>query len=169
MKKPLFRFTTSWLCSLALLYSSAGAASPYVITTGASSALSVASGVSLVVSGPFLLYTLGWASGAEDFAQGERRNIEAGPIPDMRVIAVEHTGQGSHQVALADPSNPENKAMLSWTERQDDPTAQFVVGQHIAFVPSPQGAGWVLRAESGAALAFVPTATAIDDSHSQTM
>ena len=33
----------------------------------------------------------------------------------------------------------------------------------------PQGAGWMLRADDGAALAFVPTAQAAADSHSQTL
>ena len=35
--------------------------------------------------------------------------------------------------------------------------ANFVAGQTVAFTPSPRGTGWMLRAEDGAVLTFVPT------------
>ena len=47
--------------------------------------------------------------------------------------------------------------------------AGFTVGAKIAFQPSPQGAGWMLRNPQGAALAFVPTIEAVDESRTRTL
>lgn len=130
--------------------------------------------VKMVLSAPLIVSAV-----AADTISGDLRNastssskqphkqIDAGPIPDMTIKSVQDNPQGGRQVSLEDPHNAANKAVLNWPQSQNDPAAHFVVGQTVFFVPSQNGSGWMLRAEDGAALVFVPTAAASSDSHSQ--
>ena len=99
----------------------------------------------------------------------EKRRISAGPLPDLEVKSIETAADGGRRVTLEDPANAENRATLQWPKREDDPAAGFTVGAKIAFQPSPQGAGWMLRNPEGAALAFVPTIEAVDESRTRTL
>ena len=129
----------------------------------------------LIVSGPLFLSAAGVNKAIDGSREafkgkdGKPRRISAGPLPDMKVKSIDSTAEGGRRVALEDPSNPENSATLQWPQREDNPAANFVVGGTVAFTPSPQGAGWMLRAEDGAVLSFVPTAEAAADSHSATL
>jgi len=103
------------------------------------------------------------AGGAARSADGARRmssdrqtaRISTGPLPDMRVEAITQQADGGRSVALVDPANAANTARLQWPQREDNPAANFVQGQTVAFTASPQGTGWMLRAEDGAVLTFV--------------
>ena len=143
------------------------------LTNSQASVLVTASSVTLVVSGPVFLSAAGVnkvldASEHAKQSRAERKakRISAGPLPDMTVKSIDTTADGGRQVALEDPSNAENTATLRWPQREDNPAANFKLGERVAFTPSAQGAGWMLRAEDGAVLAFVPTAEAASDSHS---
>lgn len=166
--------TAALLIALSLLSPSPAHADGFHLE-GSGGSMFITSVVSLaVVTGPFLLVSAGGrglsdASGSDRSHAANKREMDAGPIPDMRIKSVDHDEQGGRRVALEDPINPENKATLSWTQRTDDPAAQFVVGQTVAFAPSPKGAGWVLRAENGHALTYIPTVTASQDHHSGIM
>jgi hypothetical protein len=128
----------------------------------------------MVVSGPMFLSAAG-VRGAADMSKasserrGEKPRLSAGHLPDLEVKSIETAADGGRRVALEDPGNPENRATLEWPKREDDPAAGFRVGAMIAFQPSPQGAGWMLRAEDGAVLTFVPTIEASDDSRTQVL
>jgi len=128
----------------------------------------------MVVSGPIFLSAAG-VRGAADMSResserrAEKRRISAGPLPDLEVKSVETAADGGRRVTLEDPANAENRATLQWPKREDDPAAGFTVGSKVAFQPSPQGAGWMLRNPEGAALAFVPTIEAVDESRTQTL
>lgn len=138
------------------------------------SMLVTGSSVVMVVSGPIFLSAAG-VRGVADMSKEsterreEKRRISAGPLPDLEVKSVETAADGGRRVALEDPANPENHATLQWPKREDDPAAGFTVGAKIAFQPSPQGAGWMLRNPEGAALAFVPTIEAVDESRTRTL
>lgn len=131
--------------------------------------------VEMLVSGPFFLSAMA-ANKASDASQTsterkdeKSRRISAGQLPDMHVKSIGNTADGGRRVALEDPANPENRATLQWPKREDDPAAGFTVGGKIAFQPSPQGAGWMLRTTDGTALAFVPTLEAVDESRTRTL
>lgn len=126
----------------------------------------------LVVSGPLFLSAAGVRKAADmsgGHRDGRARRATAGNLPDMRVKSVGTNAEGGRQVALEDPANPENTAMLQWPKRNDDPAAGFNEGTLVAFQPSPQGTGWMLRNPQGAALAFVPTIEAADESRTSTL
>lgn len=95
--------------------------------------------------------------------------IKPEQVPDMEVKSIRERDDGGREVLLQDPQNPENTAQLQWPARQDDPASSFRVGQNVAFTSSEEGSGWLLRDGSaqGDTLAFVPTAQASLDSHSQ--
>lgn len=138
------------------------------------SVLVAGSSVVMVVSGPIFLSAAGVRGAAEMSKESrerreEKRRISAGPLPDLEVKSVDTAADGGRRVALEDPANPENHATLQWPKREDDPAAGFTVGEKIAFQPSPQGAGWMLRNPAGAALAFVPTIEAMDESRTRTL
>lgn len=144
--------------------------------TGSEASMLVASASAMmIVSGPLYLSAssvnkvVEGSSKAFHGKDGKPRRISAGPLPDMKVKSIDTTEEGGRRVALEDPSNPENTATLQWPQREDNPAANFVVGGTVAFTPSPKGAGWMLRAEDGAVLSFVPTAEAAGDSHSATL
>lgn len=130
--------------------------------------------VVMVVSGPVFLSAAGVRNVADKSKESrerrhDKRRLSAGPLPDMQVKQITSTADGGRAVALEDPLNPENTAHLQWPQREDNPAANFVLGQTVAFTPSPQGAGWMLRAEDGAALTFVPTIQAADESRTSTL
>lgn len=138
------------------------------------SVLVTGSSVVMVVSGPIFLSAAG-VRGATDMSKEsrerreEKRRISAGPLPDLEVKSIETAADGGRRVTLEDPANVENRATLQWPKREDDPAAGFTLGSRIAFQPSPQGAGWMLRNPEGAALAFVPTIEAVDESRTRTL
>lgn len=146
----------------------------FKINGSQASVLITASSVVMVVSGPIFLSAAG-VRGAADMSKEsserreEKRRISAGPLPDLEVKSVETAADGGRRVTLEDPANVENRATLQWPKREDDPAAGFTVGAKIAFQPSPQGAGWMLRSPQGAALAFVPTIETVDESRTRTL
>ena len=89
----------------------------------------------------------------------------------MEVKSIKDREDGGREVLLQDPANPENTAQLQWPARADDPASSFRVGQNVAFTSSEEGSGWLLRDghAQGDALAFVPTAQALLNSHSDTL
>ncbi|MCL7714917.1 hypothetical protein [Stenotrophomonas mori] len=129
----------------------------------------------MVVSGPLFLSAAG-ARGAADLSSDSRerrderaRRIGAGPLPDMRVNSVATADDGGRRVTLEDPQNAENTATLQWPKREDDPAAGFSEGAMVAFQPSPQGSGWMVRDDTGTALAFVPTIQTADESRTRVL
>ena len=138
------------------------------------SMLVTGSSVVMVVSGPIFLSAAG-VRGAADMSKesserrDEKRRASAGKLPDLEVKSVDTAADGGRRVVLEDPANVENRATLQWPKGEDDPAAGFTVGTKIAFQPSPQGAGWMLRNPEGAALAFVPTIEAVDESRTRTL
>jgi len=168
---------SSALCAAVMISTAAPAvAGPALreLNNSEGSVLLTGSSAVLIVSGPFLLVGAA-AKGASNASEqsserrDEKRRISAGVVPDMKVTAIGQTADGGHQVVLEDPTNTENTATLQWPQREDNPAANFVVGERVAFTPSPQGSGWMLRAEDGAILTYVPTAQAAQDSHSATL
>lgn len=119
----------------------------------------------LVVAVPSIL--LSHSVGGVLQTAGPRQDTRAGPLPPMRVEAVEQDDDGGREVRLQDPDVIEHRAVLRWPARDDDPTAGFIVGARVTFVPTPAGSGWTLHSEAGEALAFVPTETAAADNLSQ--
>lgn len=130
------------------------------------STLVTSAGASMLVSAPLLLVAS--VADKSSTAAGERqaRRFSAGPLPDMKVEAITQDADGGRSVALADPLDAANTASLHWPQREDNPASNFVLGQTVAFTPSPQGAGWMVRAEDGAVLTFVPAIEAASVSHS---
>lgn len=126
-------------------------------------------GVTMLVSAPLLLAaSAANKSSTASARSGERqaRRVSVGPLPDMKVEAITQDADGGRSVALADPLDAANTASLHWPQREDNPAGNFVLGQTVAFTPSPQGAGWMVRAEDGAVLTFVPAIEAASVSHS---
>ena len=133
------------------------------------STLVTSAGASMLVSAPLLLAASAADKSSTASSQsGERatRRVSAGPLPDMKVEAITQDADGGRSVALADPRDAANTATLHWPQREDNPASNFVLGQTVAFTPSPQGAGWMLRAEDGAVLTFVPAIEAAQVSRS---
>ncbi|WP_282271369.1 hypothetical protein [Stenotrophomonas sp. PS02298] len=130
------------------------------------STLVTSAGASMLVSAPLLLVAS--VADKSSTAAGERqaRRVSAGTLPDMKVEAITQDADGGRSVALADPLDAANTASLHWPQREDNPAGNFVLGQTVAFTPSPQGAGWMVRAEDGAVLTFVPAIEAASVSHS---
>ncbi|KRG71337.1 hypothetical protein ABB27_03565 [Stenotrophomonas terrae] len=133
------------------------------------STLVTSAGASMLVSAPLLLVASAAdksSTASSQSGQGQARRVSAGPLPDMKVEAITQDADGGRSVALADPLDAANTATLHWPQREDNPASNFVLGQTVAFTPSPQGAGWMLRAEDGAVLSFVPAIEAAQVSHS---
>ena len=133
------------------------------------STLMTSVGASMLVSAPLLLVaSAADKSSAASSRSGDRqaRRVSTGPLPDMKVDAITQDADGGRSVALADPLDAANTASLHWPQREDNPASNFVLGQTVAFTPSPQGAGWMVRAEDGAVLTFVPAIEAAAVSHS---
>ena len=109
---------------------------------------------------------------AAPFKASAKRNavkrVPAKPLPEMEVKAVTTNTEGGRTVQLQVPGKDDQTATLEWPARADDPGAGFVVGQTVAFVPTPAGAGWNVHDAAGRQLAYVPTAYAAADSASTT-
>ncbi|KRG44302.1 hypothetical protein ARC78_05805 [Stenotrophomonas pictorum JCM 9942] len=165
---------TALTCALALALPASPAQAGDDMTGSQASVLITGVSAMMVVSGPLYLSVTGVRSVA-DLSKASskphegKRRTSAGPLPDMQVKDIAQTADGGRSVSLQDPANPENTALLQWPQRQDNPAANFVPGQTVAFTPSPQGAGWMLRAEDGAVLTFVPTIEAAGDSRTTTL
>lgn len=176
MKRPFARAPLTLAASLMLALSPAMTqAGDIKLNNSQLSVLVAGSSVVMIVSGPVFLSAKGVQKAGDASRESrkddgkEPRRISAGPIPDMQVKSIDNHETGGRRVVLEDPADARNTATLQWPQRQDDPAALFSVGQTVLFAPSPQGAGWMLRADDGAALAFVPTAQAAADSHSQNL
>lgn len=91
-----------------------------------------------------------------------RKRVPAKPLPPMEVKDVTTDAQGC-KVQLQVPGNAEQTATLQWPTRQDNPGAAFAVGETVAFVPTPAGAGWNVTDGGGKTLAYVPTEYAAAD------
>lgn len=130
------------------------------------STLVTSAGASMLVSAPLLLAASVADKSSTASTGRQAGRISAGPLPDMKVEAITEDADGGRSVALADPLDAANTASLHWPQREDNPATNFVLGQTVAFTPSPQGAGWMLRAEDGAVLTFVPAIEAASVSHS---
>ena len=133
------------------------------------STLVTSAGASMLVSAPLLLAASAAdksSTASSQSGQGQARRVSAGPLPDMKVEAITQDADGGRSIALADPLDAANTATLHWPQREDNPASNFVLGQTVAFTPSPQGAGWMLRAEDGAVLTFVPAIEAAQVSRS---
>jgi len=97
------------------------------------------------------------------------RKPQAGALPPMKVTAVRTHDDGGREVELvANVQGKDEVSTLRWPRRDDDPAAAFRVGQTVTFKPSTEGAGWMLRDEGGADLAFVPTVEAAGRVESRT-
>lgn len=96
------------------------------------------------------------------------KRVPATPLPEMEVKEVTPLPDGGRRVQLQVPDQEDQTATLEWPARADDPAAGFVVGQTVAFVPTPAGAGWNVHDAAGRQLAYVPTAYAAADSTSAT-
>jgi len=165
---------TALSCTLALVLPAAPVRAGDNMDNSDVSMLLVGGSAVMVVSGPVYLSAAGVkrVTGLSRESNGRRdgkRRISAGPLPDMQVKEIAQTADGGRSVTLQDPLDPENTARLQWPQREDNPAANFVPGQTVAFTPSPRGTGWMLRAEDGAVLTFVPTIEAADDSHTSTL
>lgn len=130
----------------------------------------------MVVSGPFYAAYVGARSASRASGRAlDRSTADAGDkaatLPPMRVRLIEDTAEGGRAVHLQDPENPDNQALLQWPARSDDPAAGFAVDQLIAFQPSSENTGWLLReaGSDGPALAFVPAIEAATNQHSQAL
>jgi len=123
--------------------------------------LSASASALFVISIPFyyLVYRSLQASQAslDKYHDSRAARLKAkNDVPDMEVKEVGEDEKGNPQVRLQDPNNPENYAVLIWPERKNNPTANFQEGDLIHFQPSAQGSGWLLRDDTGTALAFIP-------------
>ena len=172
------RNTLALLLGLTLLPAGPASAGMGRLILTPSQASVLVTGVSavMVVSGPFYAAYVGARSASQ--ASGrvlDRSSADAGDktaaLPPMRVQLIEDTAEGGRAVHLQDPGNPENRALVQWPARRDDPAAGFAVDQLIAFQPSPEDTGWLLRdaAGDGPALAFVPGIEAAANQHSQAL
>lgn len=96
-----------------------------------------------------------------------RKRVPAKPLPPMEIKEVTTDAEGC-TVQLQVPGNAEQTATLQWPARQDTPGAGFTVGQTVAFVPTPAGAGWNVTDGAGKTLAYVPTEYAAADNRTGT-
>jgi len=133
--------------------------------------LSASVGALLVISIP--LYYLAYFSiqssqaSSDKYHQSQAARLKAkNDVPDMEVKEVGEDEKGNPQVRLQDPNNPENYAILIWPERKNNPAAYFQQGTVIHFQPSVEGSGWLLRDDTGAALAFIPVDAAQQENYS---
>lgn len=94
------------------------------------------------------------------------KRTPAQPVPAMEVKEVNRTPDGDWTVALQVPGQAEQTATLAWPARTDNPAAGFVVGETVAFVPTPAGSGWNVHDRAGKSLAYVPTDYAAADNAS---
>jgi len=127
--------------------------------------------VAALVSAPFVLASEGVGSLARASTRSDpqapksRRSAE-GNIPDMEIKEVDEDENGGRRVHLQAPDNPEHTITLIWQQREDNPTSGFREGARIAFQPSPQASGWLLRDDTGTALSFIPVAGNAAENHS---
>ncbi|WP_313275338.1 hypothetical protein [Stenotrophomonas sp.] len=111
--------------------------------------------ISFIAVSPVLLV----AGGSKAVGESTRREkpAKAAALPPMAVQAVERRPDGGYHVALQRPEAPEQNALVNWPARPDNPAAQLKVGDVLTFAPTDAGAGWMVQADDGAALAFLPT------------
>jgi len=101
-----------------------------------------------------------------DESKAARRSKAKDRIPDMEVKEIGEDEQGNPHIHLQDPDNPENFAILSWLKHKNNPTTRFQQGKIIVFQPSAYGSGWLLRDDTGMALAFIPAIDNMTENHS---
>ena len=164
------RFFRSALCAALLASGAASALAAGVEpTTAQATMLERGTSVVMAIAGPDLpVFEL---PDPTTTSARKAAKLRALPLPDMTVRAVTTTDAGHRRVELATAGNPANQATLLWSLRQDDPAAHFAVGQTVAFTLNAKGTGWMLRADDGAVLAFVPasaTASGAPGDNSQT-
>lgn len=82
---------------------------------------------------------------------------KARQLPPMAVQQVEAQDDGGFQVTLQHPEHSDQRALVQWPARVDNPAATLKVGDVLNFMPTDAGAGWTVHAADGAALAFMPT------------
>jgi len=127
--------------------------------------------VAVSVSAPFALVSesvgsLAGSTGSNRQGPAKARRSADDTIPDMDVKAVGEDEHGDLRVHLQVPDTPEHTITLTWQQRGDNPAASFREGQRIAFQPSPQASGWLLRDDTGTALAFIPVQDSAAENHS---
>jgi len=148
---------TALVCALLLIIPTtalrAGEDEPFIEGVSISSGLVVLISIYFVVSIPLAASE---ASSDRYYESKAARRKAKANIPDMEVKEVGETENGEPQVRLQDPNNPENYAVLMWPTRKNNPTSVFQEGALIRFQPSDQGSGWLLRDNTGIALAFIP-------------
>lgn len=125
--------------------------------TSAISAVVSVYGLSFLAVSPVLLV----ADGSKAVGDASRRDTpkagKAAALPPMEVQAIDRQPDGGYHVALQRAEAPEQRALVNWPARPDNPAATLQVGDVLNFAPTDAGAGWMVHAADGAALAFLPT------------
>jgi len=164
--KCLSKFT-ALACALALSPVHAGEG----MNSSEASVLMTSSVVSMVVAAPFVFVS----EGAQKLADASTGSNPTGPksrrsagdnIPEMEVKEIGEDENGDLRVHLQRPDTPEHTIALTWRGHEDTPAAGFREGALIAFQPSPQTSGWLLRDDTGTALGFIPVADSAAEQHS---
>jgi len=126
---------------------------------------------SVIVSAP--LSAVSWSLGklhdassaSKHHSQKSRRSADD-RLPDMEVKEVGTDEHGAPRVQLAVPGQPDHTITLIWPAREDNPAAGFQQGTLVSFQPSPLASGWLLRDDTGTALAFLPLTENASEAHS---
>jgi len=162
---------TALACALALAVPVVPAHAGEDVNSSEFYAVSTSVAVSLIVASPFLLASQGVqklqeASAGSNHHRPKSRHSADDDIPDMNVKEVDRDENGDPRVHLEVPDNPEHTITLIWHGREDNPAAGFREGARIAFQPSPQASGWLLRDDTGTALGFIPVLDNAAENHS---
>jgi len=164
---------TALVCALALAVPVVPAAhAGEGVNSSEASVLMTSSLVSMVVAAPFVLVSEGAeklanaSAGSNRQSSGKSRRSADDTLPEMEVKEVGADENGDPRVHLQVPDTPEHTVTLTWPQREDSPAAGFREGQRIAFQPSPQASGWLLRDDTGTTLGFIPVADSAAEQHS---
>lgn len=125
--------------------------------TSAVSAVVSVYGISFLAVSPVLLV----AGSSKAVGDASRRDMpkagKAAALPPMEVQAIDRQPDGGYHVALQRAEAPEQRALVNWPARPDNPAATLQVGDVLNFAPTEAGAGWMVHAADGQTLAFLPT------------